>query len=156
MSKNNIIIIIVLILCVTVAGIGIFLRTKISNRRITITKEIPKDIAVLLKKASEKMQNADTQNSVQSQAKKVKECCDLAISYMEKQDYKAAINNLQAAVKIDPQHPKSNYALAVCYARINPPDTVLSRQYLKKAKDLGYNVPDWLNRHLDVLEGRKQ
>ncbi len=79
--------------------------------------------------------------------------CELAVSYMEKEDFKTAIENLQASIELDSRYPKSEYAIAVCYTRINPPDLKLAREHLEKAKKLGYRVPEWFKRHLSELEG---
>lgn len=81
--------------------------------------------------------------------------CELAVSYMEKDDFKTAIDHLKTAIKLNPEHPKSEYAIAVCYARINPPDVKLAREHYTRAKNLGYNIPEWFERHLKRLEEKK-
>lgn len=84
---------------------------------------------------------------------KAKSYCEEAILYMEKGNFKKAIENLKVSIEIDPAYPKAQYAMAVCYARIDPPNTALARQHYEKAKELGYQVPEWFERHLKKLEG---
>lgn len=81
--------------------------------------------------------------------------CELGVTTMEKGNFKAAIGYLEKSVQLKPDYPKSNYALAVCYARIEPPDTVNARKYLEAAKALGYLVPPWFEDFLKRLEEKK-
>ena len=82
--------------------------------------------------------------------------CGLAVSYMEKGDYKTAIINLKASIKLNPKYPKSEYAIAVCYTHLRPRQVKLAREHLEKAKKLGYQVPEWFKRHLLKLEEQKE
>ncbi len=81
--------------------------------------------------------------------------CELGISYMEKGDFNAAIENLKRSIELKGQYPKAEYAMAVCYTRINPPDTKSAREHLEKAKKLGYQIPEWFEKHLAKLETAK-
>ena len=80
---------------------------------------------------------------------------ELAVSYMEKEDFKIAIENLKASIDLDPKYPKAQYAMAVCYTRINPPDVKSARRHFEKAKKLGYQPPDWFEKFLSKLERKE-
>jgi len=74
---------------------------------------------------------------------------------MEKNDFGAAQKILAQALQIDPQYPKANYALAVCYLRVNPPDLVKAKVYRDKAAKSGYRVPQWFDDYSKKLENKK-
>lgn len=71
--------------------------------------------------------------------------CQKGIALMEESKFEAALEALNQAIKIDPQYPKANYALAVCYLRMDPPDLVKARQYRQKAFAGGYVIPAWFD-----------
>lgn len=79
--------------------------------------------------------------------------CEMAVSYMEKKDFNAAIGYLKESIKINPKYPKPQYAIAVCYISINPADTKSARMHYEKAKKLKYQIPEWFIRRLKKLEG---
>lgn len=81
--------------------------------------------------------------------------CDKAIAFMEKNDFKKAISYLQKSLEKDPRYPKSEYALAVCYIRMNPPDLKSAKEHYQRAKKLGYQAQEWFERHLKRLEGER-
>ncbi|MFH0732181.1 MAG: tetratricopeptide repeat protein [Candidatus Omnitrophota bacterium] len=85
-----------------------------------------------------------------------KTLCESAVSYMEKGDFTIAIENLKKAIKIDPRYPKPEYALAVCYLRMEPPDLNAAKEHYEKSKGLGYHPPEWFERHLRKLEGKEK
>ena len=80
--------------------------------------------------------------------------CELAITHMENNKFAAAIEHLKTSIGLNERYPKSAYAMAVCYLRIKPANIKLARLYYKKAVELGYNVPEWFERHLERLEKR--
>lgn len=82
--------------------------------------------------------------------------CELALSYMEKGDFTRGIENLKESIALNSQYPKAEYALAVCYARINPPDIKLAREHFEKSKQLRYHAPEWFEKYLKKLEGQKE
>ncbi|GEM_PF-4480818 len=81
--------------------------------------------------------------------------CELGITLMEKNEFSKAIDNLKKSIELKAQYSKAEYAMAVCYARINPPDIKSAKEHLEKAKKSGYQIPEWFEKYLAKLETAK-
>ena len=78
--------------------------------------------------------------------------CALALCYMEQNNFGIAIEKLNKSVALDPIYPKAEYALAVSYAQMLPPNVEEAKKHCEKAKELGYNIPDWFVGYLAKIE----
>jgi tetratricopeptide (TPR) repeat protein len=74
------------------------------------------------------------------------------VCFMGKNEFDRAIEELQKALKQDPNFPLTNYALAVSYARKAKPEPGKAEEYLAIAKKNGYQVPVWLEQYIDRLK----
>lgn len=74
------------------------------------------------------------------------------VCFMGKEDFDRAITELEKALGSDPKFPLTNYALAVSYARKASPDAQKAENYLKSAKEYGYQVPVWFEQYVERLK----
>lgn len=78
--------------------------------------------------------------------------CELGVIYMGQDDYDKAIVQLQKTLKLDPEYPKTHYALANAYARKKEPDIELAKKHLDEAVRLGYHAVPWFLDYMKKLE----
>ena len=78
--------------------------------------------------------------------------CELGVIYMGQNDYDKAIVQLQKTLELDPEYPKTHYALANAYARKPEPDIELARKHLDEAVRLGYHAVPWFLDYMKKLE----
>jgi hypothetical protein len=57
---------------------------------------------------------------------------------------------LGESLSLDHDNAKSNYALAICYLREDPPDSANAMRYRNRAQELGYVVPAWFDNSLNA------
>jgi tetratricopeptide (TPR) repeat protein len=80
--------------------------------------------------------------------------CELGVIYMGKNDYDKAIEQLNKTLELDPNYPKTHYALANAYARKPSPDVKLARKHLDEAIRLGYHAVPWFLDYMNKLEAK--
>lgn len=74
---------------------------------------------------------------------------------MGKSDYEKAIEQLNKTLELDPNYPKTHYALANAYARKLNPDVKLARKHLDESIRLGYHAVPWFLDYIKKLEGQE-
>lgn len=89
---------------------------------------------------------------IEKDAKNVKAQVYYGVCWMGKEDFEKAIPELDKALKMDEKLPLAHYALAVSYARKNPPDVSKAEACMKSAKSYGYQVPVWFEQYVDRLK----
>ena len=77
------------------------------------------------------------------------------VCFMGKEQFDRAIVELEKALKLDGKFPLTNYALAVSYARKEPPDAKKAEDYLTLSKKYGYQVPVWFEQYVERLKTGK-
>lgn len=82
--------------------------------------------------------------------------CELGIIYMGQDDYDKAIVQLKETLELDPEYPKTHYALANAYARKPEPEVELAREHLDEAIRLGYHAVPWFLDYMKRLEAKEK
>jgi tetratricopeptide (TPR) repeat protein len=80
--------------------------------------------------------------------------CELGIVYMGQNDFDKAIIQLNKTLELDPNYPKTHYALANAYARKPNPDVKLARKHLDESIRLGYHAVPWFLDYMNKLEAK--
>lgn len=78
--------------------------------------------------------------------------CELGVIYMGRDNYDMAIIQLKKTLELDPEYPKTHYALANAYARKPEPELELARKHLDEAIRLGYHAVPWFLDYMKKLE----
>ncbi len=78
-----------------------------------------------------------------------------ALAAMQKKSFNEARKYMTQALKVDPDNPKYNYAIAVCYLRKTPPDVANAAAYRVRAQRLGFIIPEWFDNYLKIAASSK-
>lgn len=80
---------------------------------------------------------------------------DIALSYYQESDYRRAINAFSSAIEYNHKNAVAFYYMGLSYYSSFPKNLKLARQNVVMAKNLGYEVPDYVLQNLEFKDIEK-